>query len=201
MANFPIAYEFVKTKLKDSDPLEIARKSGAEYDQSGHTFRLLLMGRQYFVGYPSGEVYAEDQDEVKYTDVKTLILRYLINAGGMPPTGKNITYREVPGGQVYYKNFQGRCIFRLARTFGNNFEALARGMAKVPCEKVNFGDLSYRFQFINNVYITIILWQGDDELPPGANILFDGNAVDYFNAEDLAVAGDVLIDFLKLHGL
>ena len=62
------------------------------------------------------------------------------------------------------------------------------------------GDISSKFEFMNNVYITFVLWQGDEELPASANILFDRNIEYYFNAEDLAVVGDVAIELLKNKG-
>jgi len=197
MANTLMPYDYVKAKLKNCDPLEIACKSGVEYDRIKKIFQLSVMGKMYVVQYPSGNVYDKDLNEVGDYQLKTLILRYLINSQGGSPTGKDISYRDVPGGQVYYRNFQGRCVRRLAGTFGKNIDDLEKVMAKVPSVQTDYGDISFRFQFINQVYITFILWQGDDEFPASANIIFDGNVSCYFDAEDLAVVCDIAIDVLR----
>jgi hypothetical protein len=55
------------------------------------------------------------------------------------------------------------------------------------------GDAGYRLEFINNLFFDIAIWEGDDEFPPSAQILFDDNLAAAFSAEDLAVAGEVLI--------
>ncbi|WP_019224862.1 MULTISPECIES: DUF3786 domain-containing protein [Dehalobacter] len=197
MSDTPMHYEFIRTKLIDCDPVEISRKSGTAYDSQKQEFCVFLMGRTYFVSYPSGKIYDSNRSEITNFPVMTLILRYLVHAKGTPPTQRNITYQEVSGGQVYYRNFYGRCIMRLARMFGKDFSALERAMQKLNAVKTTHGDLSYRFQFINNIYVTFILWNGDEEFATGANILFDANTLDYFNAEDHAVVCDIALSFLK----
>lgn len=197
MANTAVPYEFIRAKLKICDPVQIAQKSGADYDRESAEFRVLLMGQSFFVTFPSGDVYDHNHSDFNDYPVKTLILRYLINAQGTPPTGRDITYRDISGGQVYYRNFTGRCIMRLARMYGQNFPALEKAMSKLNAERTEHGDISYRFQFMNNVTVTFILWNGDEEFPATANILFDANVGDYFDAEDLAVVGDISLNFLK----
>lgn len=46
--------------------------------------------------------------------------------------------------------------------------------------------------------VRLILWEGDDEFPPSAQILFSDNfPVAFTQGEDMAVVGDVTIDMLK----
>ena len=58
-------------------------------------------------------------------------------------------------------------------------------------------DVSYEFEFINDYYVRFILWAGDEEFPPSAQILFSDNFPLSFEAEDLAVVGDIYIGTLK----
>jgi hypothetical protein len=50
---------------------------------------------------------------------------------------------------------------------------------------------------MNGLFISLLIWAGDDEFPPSAQILFDDNFVFAFTAEDLAVVGEVTISRLK----
>ena len=43
----------------------------------------------------------------------------------------------------------------------------------------------------------MILWEGDEEFPPSSQILFSDNFPISFQAEDMAVMGDVIIGSLK----
>jgi hypothetical protein len=37
------------------------------------------------------------------------------------------------------------------------------------------------------VPVNVILWQGDDELKPEVNLLFDANILDYLTTEDITI--------------
>ncbi|WP_035292131.1 DUF3786 domain-containing protein [Clostridium sp. KNHs214] len=191
-----IPYDYYKDTLKNYNPQEIVKNTGCKYDEDKKEFTVKIMGQDYIVKYPLGEVLNGDYSEIEKYPTKTLILRYLINAKGVAPINHDITYRDVPGGEVYYNNFYGRCILRLIRTFGKDLDKFRKAFQNIPKEEVHMGDIAYKFQFINNVYVTFALWEGDDEFPPSAQILFDKNAAFYFTAEDLAVVGDVSIGIL-----
>jgi hypothetical protein len=47
--------------------------------------------------------------------------------------------------------------------------------------------MSFTLPVLPYVPLTFVIWQGDDEIPPNGNILFDETAIEWFNAEDLVV--------------
>ena len=188
-----LPYEYYKSILKNFDPEVISQNTGCIYDKQKSQFIIKLMGENVIVKYPTAEVFKEDGSEIQKYPPKTLILRYLINAKGVEPLKRDITYRDVDGGNVYYNNFYGRCLLRLAKTFGNNIGKFKDVFEKLGAEKVDMGDAAYKFQFLNNIYVTFAIWKGDDEFQASSQILFDGNVPFYFSAEDLAVVGDVSI--------
>ncbi|MEG0377646.1 MAG: DUF3786 domain-containing protein, partial [Eubacterium sp.] len=176
---------------------EIAEKSTCPYDGEKGLFTVTLMGQMYKVKYPEGDVLLADEKEFDDYKSMTMILRYLLNAQGMPPMGTTVAYRDISGGNHYFKSFEGRCLKRFAFTFNYDVKGLKHAMEKLKAEPKSFGDLSYCFEFIDNMYLTVILWLGDDEFPPEAQILFDRNITSGFDAEDLAVMGDIFIPALK----
>ena len=48
--------------------------------------------------------------------------------------------------------------------------------------------------------IQLLLWAGDDEFPPNAQIMFSDNFRYAFTAEDLANAGDIVLNRMKRIG-
>ncbi|AOY76416.1 DUF3786 domain-containing protein [Clostridium formicaceticum] len=197
-----VPYEYIRNIYKDCDPVEMAELSGTLYQKDKKFFTVKMMEKNYLVTYPAGEVIVEESNEkVGSYAIKTIFLRYLVNAKGIPPTNKSITYKEIPGGHVYYSNFYNRTILKLAKIYGNDIEAFHTAAEKIGAERINIGDGGYRFRFLNNVYVTFILWQGDEEVSASANILFDLNASYYFDAEDLAVVGEAAVDTFKGHGV
>ena len=70
-------------------------------------------------------------------------------------------------------------------------------MEKIGGQKISMGDSGYKFEFMNDLHMYFILWAGDEDFPPSAQILFDDNFPLAFTAEDIAVVGDVSIGKLK----
>ena len=58
--------------------------------------------------------------------------------------------------------------------------------------------ISSEFEYINGLHVRFILWTGDDEFPPASQILFEDNFPYAYQAEDLAVVGDISITTLKI---
>ena len=51
---------------------------------------------------------------------------------------------------------------------------------------------------IRDRYLRFLLWEGDEEFPPSAQILFSDNfPLAFVQGEDMAVVGDVSIGVLK----
>ena len=101
-------------------------------------------------------------------------------------------------GEVYFKQFQGRCLFRLAFGFGGKLDAFREIMERVGAQAISSGDVGYELEFMKGLFVRLILWAGDDEFPPSAQILFSDNFPAAFTqGEDMAVVGDVTIDMLK----
>lgn len=196
-----VPYEYIQNIFSETNPVDISNQSTIPYDTESNCFKFKIMGREYTIKHPSAELRdVETGEEIKAYTIKTLILRYLVNSKAVPSFDKDITYKEIPGGLVYYRNFYNRTILKLAKLFSNELENFKENSLIIGAQILNKGDACCKFEFIDNVFITFVVWQGDDELPASANILFDKNIEYYFNAEDLAVVGDVAIELLKNKG-
>ena len=64
-------------------------------------------------------------------------------------------------------------------------------------ESVKHGDAGYKYNLVGNYQMQILVWEGDDEFPPNAQVLYTDNFADGFAAEDRVVAGDILITHIK----
>jgi hypothetical protein len=186
-----------KSIYQDLDHNEIAKRCNLEFNSVKSCFNLRMLGIEYRIPHPDFELLpsAENKPVTSYEQI--LLLRYLCEGKYFPSQGKQLAYNEFPWGDLYYRNFEKRCLKRCANAFGKNiphFIKIIEGQPQLNASRLNIGDASYHLEFINGLYITIILWQGDDEFPPSAQILFDDNFVFAFTAEDLAVGCEILVD-------
>jgi hypothetical protein len=195
-----VPLEHYTALYKKIDPQEAAARCALQFDNEKNVFLIRLMGSDYNVHFPEFTVENATGNDDTAINEKILLLRYLIEGVWTAPRGKALSYREVPWGEVYFKNFEGRCINRLARTYGNSpetFCSIMDGAAGMNVEKIETQQYGYRFEFISNLYMSLIIWPGDDEFPPSAQILFDDNVPKAFTAEDLASVCDVVLTRLK----
>jgi hypothetical protein len=187
------------------DPREAAERCGLPFTQTGEGtgfFLLRLMGTEYRAAFPvfelrSGEAW---EDVLQNSAERILLCRYLCEGKHFPSQGKQLSYNEIPSGPLYYRNFEGRCLKRAAFTFGDDparFRRVVEGLPGLRFEALNRGDAGYRFEFLNGLFMSLLVWAGDEEFPPSAQMLFDDNFVFAFSAEDLAVAGEVVIRRFK----
>ena len=166
-----------------ADPKEITSRLSIPYDEEAKEFTLTDEKKCYPL---EDMIYA-----------KILTIRFLLNGSASVGTGRFKTYREMPWGEVYLRQFDGRCIKRLAFTYGNRLDDFRLVMDHMKCSPVKFGDVGYELSIYPGYQIQMLLWEGDDEFPPSSQILFSDNFPVSFAAEDMAVMGDVIIGSLK----
>ena len=185
-----LPWEHYLSQYQESDPKEIAARLGISYDEEQKYFTLKFLGTVYQISWPDFQVSHEADDMGFYpletmTYARTLTIRFLLNGAEASGTGKFKTYREMPWGEVYLRQFDGRI---------KDFQAIMEHMHCVP---VKHGDIAYQLEIFPDYLVQMILWEGDDEFPPSSQILFSDNFPISFQAEDMAVMGDVIIGSLK----
>jgi hypothetical protein len=122
-----------------------------------------------------------------------LLCHYLLHAKGTPPSGNHITFRQIPDGHFYDEAFQKRTRDPFLATFGSCPELFRTCAQRMHGEPVDMGDVGMVFYAFPRIPIQLILWQGDEELPPESTILFDSSINDYLPAEDIAVLSGILV--------
>lgn len=181
-------------QLSSVNPAEAAQRTGAAFDGAAFTVRLL--GTDYRVAYPSAEVTARD-GSVPPLPLQTFLLRLLLLGKRAAATDEFKTFRELPWGEVYIKPFTGRVLTRAAFSLGTRVAAFRAAAERLGGIALKHGDAGYEFTLFDNYRLRLLIWEGDDEFPPNAQLLYTANFADGFAAEDRVVAGDLLISALK----
>lgn len=198
-------WEHYMEQYRKADPAEISARLEIPYDTQEKQFTLNFFGTVYQISYPEFQVshVADDKgyyplEEMIYA--KILTIRFLLEGSRSKGTGKYKTYREMPWGEVYLRQFDGRCIKRLAFSYGNRVQEFNRIMEHIGASPIKHGDTAYEIEIYPGYQVQMILWEGDEEFPPSSQILFSDNFPVSFQAEDMAVMGDVIIGSLKAFG-
>lgn len=184
-----------------SDPHEISGRTQIPYYDSIGAFRLRFLEQLYEVSYPDFTVrHLEKRDgpfpleENVYA--KILLLRYFLEGDCHSTSGNMLAYRDLLWGEIYQAQFQTRCLNRLA-AFATQPKRFQRAMECLYAVPVAHGDLGYQFELLHDLFMCFLIWHGDEEYPPSAQILFSDNFPMAFTAEDAAQAAEIVLDYME----
>lgn len=197
-----VPFETYKARFAASDPELLSQVSGVPYDPQTGLFTVRLMNKRYTIHFPDFAVVCLDNDGtyaplLSDMSSKILLVRYLLEAKRVPFKGEFYAYADMPWGNHYNQVFQGRCVKRLAFSFGFQLDRFCQVMELVGGTKLSVGDAGYEFAFLDELRLQFLLWEGDEEFPPSAQILFSDNFSSAFAGEDMAYVGDISIGTLK----
>jgi hypothetical protein len=180
-------------KLSGESFETIGKRTGFEAP-APDMFRVPFLDRVYSVGFPEFE-FRDEQDAEKDVPIQEqiLILHYMLAQDPPTPTGNWVAYREIQGAAFYFSAFAKRAIDPLKKTFGRNAAGLMWASAQLGATAVEPGDAAFEFKLFPRVWLRLILWEGDDEFPPEANILFDDTIAKIFSPEDIAWLAGMLV--------
>ena len=119
-----------------------------------------------------------------------LILRCLVGRSKheLCLSGKWISFKETDGGKLFWPNFSKRAIEPLVKCFEHDPNGLIRNLVEnLSGRMVDAGDVAVEVETFPGVYVRIIFWRGDEDLPAGATMLFDSSLTEVYIMEDVAV--------------
>ena len=191
-----VPFAHYEEKFRALDPAEaLQRLPDMAWD--GKEFTLKLLGRSFAVSHPDYAIKALDGGAIPPLPTQTFLLRYLLEGKTVAWNGAWKTFREMPWGELYIKPYTGRVLTRAAFTFGTRVDAFRAAGEKMGATPVAHGDAGFQFQFIDGYQMQIMVWEGDEEFPPNAQVIYSDNFENGFAAEDRVVAGDILISAIK----
>ena len=191
-----VPFAHYEEKFRALDPAEVTGRL-ADVTWDGSAFQVALLGRRFAISWPEYAITAPDGGKLPPLPTQTFLLRYLLESRDVAWGGTWKTFREMPWGEMYVKPYTGRVITRAAFSFGTRIAAFRAAAEKMGAQKLPHGDAGYEFALIGGYKMQILVWEGDDEFPPNAQVIYSDNFAQGFAAEDRVVAGDILISTIK----
>ncbi len=177
--------------LRSSDPGYICGICGTRSIPAG--ILVPYFDKEYTVKLP--EVTFEPPDLSIYEQI--LILHYLTTMEDHTVKGELISFKNLPGAFFYDQTYKKRGPGQILRKFGDNIDRLTEAAEKLGGEKAEFGDVSVKLPVFPGIEAVVVLYRGDDEFGPDANILFKDDIINYLPLEDIAVLSGLIGSRLK----
>ena len=113
-----------------------------------------------------------------------------------------VPFQQLRNTGVFQTAFQNGILTPLVATFSGHTEELRRALEAMGGKNLPCGDVGYQVEAFACIPLRVLFWEGDDEFPAQANLLFDRSATDFIHSESIvsiAMAG--LYRLAKLAGL
>ncbi len=187
----PVVKE-ARMTLRRLKPGKLVLRSGCERDENGD-FRLIFFWQEYVISGDDFTVRRADTGAEPSSFTQSLILTCLAMADGTTPSSRWVGFRELPGGMFYVQAFQGYTGGRLVRELPGGIEAFRHAAEALGGEPLAIGDAGYVFTVLPRVHLAIVYWEGDEEFPSQARVLFEDTAAHYMPTDGLAILGSQLV--------
>jgi len=156
-------------------------------------YSIPLLKEVYEVRLNDRSVTSKSSDGPAEKFISILILHYLLGIlrYGYKQTGQWISFKELKGGNSYLPAFQKNTIRPMVDRLRSDPEGVFRdfrnSIERFGGQLVVGGDCSVEIMTFSEIYIRVVLWRGDDELPPEASMIFDKGLTEVLSTEDMAV--------------
>ncbi|MBI5018540.1 MAG: DUF3786 domain-containing protein [Deltaproteobacteria bacterium] len=161
--------------LRQRDPTEAARAAGAEIQ--GGALRLFVLGRHLRVDPGAERVRFEDEPAREVGYQRALVaVAYLAGALEAPPRGEWVAFRELPGGDAFFRGPHSLATPRLEKAFGPWPERLVEAARRLGGAWAPGADAAADLAALPRIPLRILLWRATAEFPASATVLTDARA-------------------------
>lgn len=166
-------------------------------------FTLLYYGQNYRIRRRTGQIEGPDAsgEPSAFTRLNIYSLIWYCKEQAAL-TGEWLPFYRLKDASPFGPAFQRNVIDVYARTFSGHSEALHTACRSLGGQKLPHSDAGYEILSFGCIPIRFLFWDGDEEFPAQANILFDKGSVDFIHVESLVtIASEGLSLLSKAAGL
>jgi len=172
--------------LRLASPEEVARRTGARFDEASSRYIIPCLEEELLVS-PSREVLDIRSAAPALSPDFFLVLatlHYLLEAKEVPPKGRWISEKDLPGGETFFRGPHSFPLESLSALFGRQpelFDKAAQSLGGAPSTD---GDAAWILSPFPRMPVQFVFWRGDDEFEPDMHLRFDETVRLHFRALD-----------------
>ena len=190
-SNYRVAYDKGWQDLKQKDPADVARNMQAQYLPTKQQIIVPFLNENYIVDLGKETMVCENDGETPTIEAAILVLHYLsFFQSTAAVAGRWVSLKEIPnGGMLFYPAFHKEAICGLIKAFGHQTGAFQECVAILGGQPAKFGDVSASFPVFPKTPLCVTLWEGDEEIPANATMLFDPSIEHFLHIESIIALG------------
>ncbi len=186
------------------NPADACRRGIASYNASKKEYLINCFGQDFCISVDKQRVSshsASGQNLLQYTDYffDLAVLWYLINAKETTLSGTLVKPSETKGGQIFVKGTHVLPLDAIADQYNHKKEHFLDQGHPYDATPLDMGDASLMLLPFPRVPASFVLWFGDDDFPPSAQLLFDTSCQSHL-APDVLWATATICCMIMLKG-
>jgi len=167
------------TELAAADPEQICRHQRAIYDPAAKTYCMTIWGDQYLID-PHRKQAHPKASGVRIQDFFPVFIVYFLLYGQDNKPGREwISEKDLPGGAGFFRGPHLVPTALISDTFGNDLEHFAKTCRECGGVPLELADAAFSFQITPEIPVAVLYWQGDEDFPAEAKLLFDRSMTNY----------------------
>ena len=177
--------------LEGIAPRELAKSSGASLQ--GDDISLPALGSTILVSMTEQMVTVPPELSGGW---ELIALHHLRGCRDWKRDDEWMSFEQLNDAFPFVSAFRQRAVIPLASHFGESPKELSKVGRPLGCRSLKMGDAAALFHVFPRLRLVAIVWQGDEDVPSGANMLFDKGGAGTLPAEYLAELGICLCQML-----
>jgi len=162
--------------------------------REGTMIRLPALDRRLLIDLAERTVRVEGHGKARYE--WTILALHYLSAEDRTVDDREVTLTHFADARGYLSVYNGRIIGRFLGAVGRTDAGFRQAAERVGAVPVSWNGACYRFDVFPRLPIKVIRYEGDEDFPPGANIVYHADAGRLLPAEDRIVVAEVIIDVL-----
>lgn len=197
--NYRIAYNKGWHDLKGKEPEEIAARLAVSYSADNRQFTVTFFAEDYVLDCESETIWRKADGKVPEIMTSIIILNYLsYSEKAQKPAGEWVSLKEMPnGGALFYPAFHKNTIQVLIDSFGKQAQKLVSCATKLNGQPTSMGSAAVIFQAFPEIPLCIVIWEGDEDVPANATVLYDPTTSYLLHIETVIGLGMYVADKLQ----
>ena len=172
--SYRIVYDKLWQDIKQRDPEEITAARAVTYTSTTRQFQVMFFDEEYIADSTKETISRKTDGQVPDTVATIIMLNYLAHAQSLTQPSSNwVSIKEIPDGMIFYSAFHKTAIAVLIKTFGQQAAQLMKAAGPLGGQPGPFGAASVVFRAFPEIPLCVVVWEGDEEVPANATILYD----------------------------
>ncbi len=171
-------------ELLSQDPLEVCRRALVKWDATTGFYTVPSFGQDVRLS-PKKQFITADGPFAKTTlpriqfHAQLAFPFYLVHAQDQALAGQYINPRALNGGDFFARGTHAPPLDKIATKYGSDIASFVAHGKTLGGTMKDFGDAAWLVHPLPRILVLLVLWQGDEEFPPRAELLFDQTPTTY----------------------